>query len=101
VVLRNGDLVAYLRRNNPTLQVILPTDEPDRSAAARDLATFLANYAQELLQSPETRHSGGLLIDAIAGRPAHEHFLAPFLREAGFQPSPRGFHVRYVAPPTP
>jgi ATP-dependent Lhr-like helicase len=96
VILRNGDLVAYLRRNNPALQVILPADEPDRSAVARDLARFLANFAQELLQIPETRHHGGLLIDAIAGRPAHEHFLAAFLLEAGFRPSPRGFHVRYV-----
>ncbi|MFY9745508.1 MAG: crosslink repair DNA glycosylase YcaQ family protein, partial [Acidobacteriaceae bacterium] len=98
VVLRNGDLVAWLRRNNPTLKVILPADEPDRTAVARDLATFLANYAQELLQNPETRHSGGLLIDAIAGRPAHEHFLAAFLQEAGFHPSPKGFHVRYIPP---
>jgi ATP-dependent helicase Lhr and Lhr-like helicase len=98
VVLRNGDLVAWLRRNNPTLKVILPADEPDRSAVARDLAVFLANYAQELLQNPETRHNGGLLINAIAGRPAHEHFLAPFLRDAGFHPSPKGFHVRYIPP---
>ena len=98
VVLRNGDLVAWLRRNNPALKVILPADEPDRTAVARDLATFLANYAQELLQNPETRHSGGLLIDAIAGRPAHEHFLAAFLQEAGFHPSPKGFHVRYIPP---
>jgi len=96
VILRNGDLVAYLRRNNPAVQVFLPADEPDRSAVARDLAHFLATFAQELLQIPETRHHGGLLIDAIAGRPAHEHFFAPFLLEAGFHSSPRGFHVRYV-----
>jgi len=96
VVLRNGDLVAYLRRGNPALQVILPADEPDRSAVARDLAAFLANFAQELLQTPEIRHHGGLLIDAIAGQPAHQHFLARFLQDAGFRPSPRGFHVRYV-----
>jgi ATP-dependent Lhr-like helicase len=96
VILRNGNLIAYFRRNNPALQVFLPADDPDRSATARDLATFLANFAQELLQIPETRHHGGLLIDAIAGRAAHEHFLAPFLLEAGFRPSPRGFHVRYV-----
>lgn len=95
VVLRNGELVAYLRRNNPAIQVFLPADGPDRSAVARDLATFLANYAQELLQIPETRHHGGLLVDAIAGRPAHEHFLSRFLQDAGFHPSPRGFHVRY------
>lgn len=96
VILRNGDLVAWFRRNNPALQIFLPADEPDRSTVARDLAHFLANFAQELLQTSETRHHGGLLIDAIAGRPAHEHFLAPFLLDAGFHPSPRGFHVRYV-----
>jgi ATP-dependent Lhr-like helicase len=95
VILRNGVLVAY-RRSTPAIQVFLPREEPDRSDLAHDLARFLANYAQELLQFPETRHSGGLLIDAIAGRPAHEHFLARFLQEAGFRPSPRGFHVRYA-----
>ena len=98
VILRNGDLVAYLRRNNPAIQVFLPADEPDRSAAAADLAAFLAQYAQGLLQNPDTRHHGGLLIDAIGGRPAWEHFLARFLEEAGFRASPRGYHVRYVAP---
>ena len=88
VVLRNGDLVAYFRRSNPAIQVLLPADEPDRSTVARDLATFLANYAQELLQNPETRHHGGLLIDAIAGRPAHEHFLARFSAKPAFNPHP-------------
>jgi ATP-dependent Lhr-like helicase len=97
VVLRNGDLLAYLRRNNPAIQVLLPADEPDRSAAARDLAHFFAHYAQKLLQNPETRHHGGLLIDTIGGQPAFRHFLARFLEEAGFQASPRGYHVRYVA----
>jgi ATP-dependent Lhr-like helicase len=100
VILRNGEVIAYLRRNNPAIQVFLPSEqdlaEPDRSAQARDLAQFLANYAQELLQNPQTRHSGGLLIDSIGSQLAHQHFLAPFLREAGFQPSPRGFHVRYI-----
>jgi ATP-dependent Lhr-like helicase len=98
VILRNGDLAAYLRRNNPNLQVFLPADEPDRSAAARDLAVFLADSAQTLLQTPETRHHGGLLIATIGSQPAHQHFLAGFLRDAGFHPSPRGFHVRYKAP---
>ncbi|HUB18285.1 MAG TPA: hypothetical protein VL990_06600, partial [Acidobacteriaceae bacterium] len=96
VILRNGDLVAYLRRGNPGIQVFLPADEPDRSEVARDLARFLATFAQELLQIPENRHHGGLLIDAIGGQPAQEHYLARFLLEAGFHPSPRGFHVRYV-----
>ena len=98
VVLRNGELVAYLRRNNPAIQVFLPADEPDRSAVARDLAAFLANYAQELLQTPETRRHVGLLIDTINGHPAYQHVLADFLQESGFHPSPRGFHVRYAAP---
>ena len=100
VVLRNGDLVAYLRRNNPAIQVFLPQDDPDRSATARDLAAFLSNYAQELLQNPETRHHGGLLIDTIGGQPAFRHFLAHFLEEAGFHASPRGYHVRYAASAT-
>jgi ATP-dependent Lhr-like helicase len=96
VILRNGDLVAYLRRKNPALQVFLPSDEPDRSAAARDLAAFLADYAQLLLQIQESRHHGGLLIGSIGGQPAYRHFLARFLEEAGFHASPRGYHVRYV-----
>ena len=100
VVLRDGDIAAYLRRNNPALHVFLPADEPERSAAARELAAFLADYAQELLQNQETRHHGGLLIAAINGRPAHQHFLARFLEGADFHASPRGFHVRY-APPKP
>ncbi len=97
VILRNGALVAYLRRSNPNLQVFLPGDEPDRSAAARDLAGFLAELAQELLQNPETRHHGSLLIATIGGVTAQDHFLAGFLREAGFSSSVRGFHVRRVA----
>ncbi|HEX3660761.1 MAG TPA: DEAD/DEAH box helicase [Acidobacteriaceae bacterium] len=95
VILRNGDLVAYLRRNNPAIQALLPADEPDRSAAARDLAAFLFEMAQQLLQNPETRHHGGLLIDAISGQPAYQHFLAHFLEEAGFHASPRGYQARY------
>ncbi len=98
VVLRNGDLVAYLRRNNPALHVFLPPDEPERSTAARDLAGFLADYAQKLLEDPKSRHHGGLLIATIGGRPAHQHCLASFLEESGFHASPRGYHVRYVAP---
>ncbi len=97
VILRNGDLVAYLRRNNPALHVFLPADEPERSAGARDLAAFLANYAQGLLQSPESRHHGGLLIGTINGHPAHRHVFAHFLEEAAFHASPRGYHVRYAA----
>ncbi len=99
VILRNGNLVAYLRRNNPAIQVFLPSDEPDRSAAARDLTGFLYQMAQELLQNPETRHHGGLLIDTVSGQPAYQHYLARFLEEAGFHASPRGYHARYRPSP--
>jgi ATP-dependent Lhr-like helicase len=100
VILRNGDIVAYLRRNNPAIQVFLPSDEPDRSEVARDLADFLFQMAQQLLQNPETRHHGGLLIDTIGGQPAYQHFLAHFLEETGFHASPRGYQVRYRPAPS-
>jgi ATP-dependent Lhr-like helicase len=99
IILRNGSLAAYLRRNNPALQIFLPADEPDRSAAARDLAAFLAEYAQKLLQKLETSHRGGLFIETIGGRPAHEHFFSEFLQRAGFHASPRGFYVRRILQP--
>ena len=41
-----------------------------------------------------------VLIDAIGGRPAYQHFFSRFLEEAGFRASPRGYHVRYIAPHT-
>ena len=42
VILRNGQLVAWLRRNNPNLLVFLPTDEPERSQVSSGLAHFLS-----------------------------------------------------------
>jgi ATP-dependent Lhr-like helicase len=82
--------------------VILPAEdelaEPHRGASRAISQSFSLIMPRNCYRYPEIRHHGGLLIDAIAGRPAHQHFLAAFLREAGFQPSPRGFHVRYVAP---
>jgi ATP-dependent helicase Lhr and Lhr-like helicase len=96
VILRNGELIAYMRRNNPNLQVFLPTDEPDRSNAARDLAVFLATGAQETMRHDESGRHSGLLISTINGAPIHEHWLARFLLDAGFQPAPMGFNVRRV-----
>jgi ATP-dependent Lhr-like helicase len=99
VILRNGELIAYMRRNNPNLQVFLPADEPDRSNAARDLAVFLASSAQQTMRQDQSNHRGGLLISTINGRPIQEHWLARFLLDAGFQPAPRGFNVRRILPP--
>jgi ATP-dependent helicase Lhr and Lhr-like helicase len=97
VVLRNGELVAYMRRGNPNVQVFLPAEEPDRSNAARDLATFLTSTAQAALRDEESRSRGGLLIETINGQPVHEHWIARFLLDAGFSAAPSGFNVRRVA----
>ncbi|MGC2402433.1 MAG: DEAD/DEAH box helicase [Acidobacteriaceae bacterium] len=96
VVLRNGELIAYLRRNQPSLQVFLPADEPDRSTAARDLSKFLALLAQQEMERRED-HRGGMLISTINGQPAAHHFLAPFLQEAGFHLAPLGLNFRRAA----
>jgi ATP-dependent helicase Lhr and Lhr-like helicase len=95
VILRNGELVAYLRRNNPNLQVFLPGDEPDRSETARDLSAFLATLAQQEMERREDQR-GGMLIAAINGQPAALHFMAPFLQDAGFHVNPAGLNFRRV-----
>jgi ATP-dependent Lhr-like helicase len=98
VVLRNGELVAYLRRNNPNLLVFLSADEPERSLAARDLATFLFEMAQaELQKDEEGRRGSGLLISKINEQPVHQHPFSRFLQEAGFRVAPAGFHVSRVS----
>jgi ATP-dependent Lhr-like helicase len=101
VILRNGELIAYLRRNNPNLQIFLPADEPDKSNAARDLAAFLASTAQETMRQDESGRRSGLLLSTINGLPIHEHWLARFLLDAGFQPAPMGFNVRRMVPAMP
>jgi ATP-dependent Lhr-like helicase len=96
VVLRNGEMVAYLRRNQPNLQVFLPADEPERSATARDLSLFLASLAQQDMDRREDMR-GGMLISAINGQPAAQHGFAPFLQDAGFHVAPLGLNFRRVA----
>jgi ATP-dependent Lhr-like helicase len=94
VVLRNGDVVAYLRRGNPHLQAFLPAEEPERSQVARDLSQFLVQMTQEEMRLREADRGAGLLISQINGQPVGAHFLARFLQDAGFQPAPTGFNVR-------
>jgi ATP-dependent Lhr-like helicase len=93
VVLRNGEMVAYMRRNNPNVQVLLPAEEPERSTTARDLSAFLAGLAQRDMESRED-HRGGMLISTINGEPAAQDFLAPFLQDAGFHLAPTGLNFR-------
>ncbi|HEX6495009.1 MAG TPA: DEAD/DEAH box helicase, partial [Acidobacteriaceae bacterium] len=96
MVLRNGEMVAYLRRGNPNLQAFLPAEEPERSDAARDLSQFLVQTAQAEMAVREGDRSAGLLIAQINGQPAGAHFLGRFLLEAGFHAAPNGFNVRRV-----
>jgi ATP-dependent Lhr-like helicase len=98
-VLRNGELVAYLRRNNPNLQVFLPADEPDRSNAARDLAQFLAANGQREMRRRESDHHSGMLITSINGQPAGLHWMARHLQDAGFQIAPLGLNLRRILLP--
>ncbi len=89
VVLVDGQLVAFLRRRNPAIRVMLPEEEPDRSRVARAIAQKLADVAIQR----QSRRSG-LLIGTINEAPANEHFLAKFLEEAGFQATTFGFQMR-------
>jgi ATP-dependent helicase Lhr and Lhr-like helicase len=96
VILRNGRLIAWLRRNNPNLLVFLPADEPERSQTAAGLAHFLCVRGQERMLG--VRHQG-VLITSINGQPVAAHFLARFLMDAGFYSGPLGMHLRRIPMP--
>jgi ATP-dependent Lhr-like helicase len=93
VILRNGQLVAWLRRGNPNILVFLPADEPERSQAASGLAHFLCNRGQERMRT--NRHQG-VLITTINGQQVAAHPMARFLMDAGFHPGPLGMHLRRI-----
>jgi ATP-dependent Lhr-like helicase len=93
VILRNGRLVAWLKRGNPNLLVFLPAEEPERSQTGSGLAHFLCTRGQERMRL----HSHeGVLITTINGQPVAAHFVARFLMDAGFHPGPLGMHLRRI-----
>ncbi len=96
VILRNGQLVAWLRRGNPNILVFLPIEEPERMQTAAGLAHFLCSRGQERM-----RHSAhqGVLITTINGQPVAAHPMARFLMDAGFHPGPLGMHLRRIPLP--
>jgi ATP-dependent Lhr-like helicase len=96
VVLRNGQIVAWLRRNNPNLLVFLPADEPERSQVASGLAHFLSARGQDRMR---TSSHQGVLITTINGQPIAAHPMARFLMDAGFHPGPLGLHLRRIPIP--
>jgi ATP-dependent Lhr-like helicase len=93
VILRNGQLVAWLRRGNPNLLVFLPGEEPERSQTAAGLAHFLCTRGQERLRGASHQ---GVLITTINGQPVAAHPMARFLMDAGFHPGPLGMHLRRI-----
>ena len=92
VVLINGQLVAFLRRKNPSIRVFLPDSDPERSR----LAACLARQLGELAVKRQASRRSGLLIAQINDTPAQQHFLARFLEEAGFSQSIGGYYMRRV-----
>ncbi len=95
VILRNGELLVWLRRDNPNLLVFLPIDEPDRTHVASGLAHFLFARGQQRLHAGERL---GMLISTVNGIPISAHPLAHFLMDAGFHPGPLGMNLRRIPP---
>ena len=93
VILRNGQLMAWLKRGNPNLLVFLPAEEPERSQAAAGLAHFLCTRGQQRMHA--SSHEG-VLITTINGQPVAAHSMARFLMDAGFHPGPLGMHLRRI-----
>jgi ATP-dependent Lhr-like helicase len=93
VILRNGRLVAWLRRANPNLLVFLPGEEPERSQTAVGLAHFLCAQGRQRMRASS---HGGALITTINGQPVAASFMARFLMDAGFHPGPLGMHLRRI-----
>jgi ATP-dependent Lhr-like helicase len=89
VLLVEGELVAYLRRGNPSLKLFLPTSQPEQDEYARAAAHALARLAieRQALRS-------GVLISEINTEPARQHIFGHFLEEAGFVPTPLGYQMR-------
>jgi ATP-dependent helicase Lhr and Lhr-like helicase len=93
VILRNGELVAWVRRNNPNLLVFLPVEEPERGQVAEGLAHFLWRRGQERMHAD--RHAG-VLITTVNGQPVAAHSMARYLMDAGFHAGPLGMHLRRI-----
>jgi ATP-dependent Lhr-like helicase len=99
VILRNGELVAYMRRNNSNLIAFLPADEPGRSHAARDLANYLSELGQQDLRNDGTGRAAGMLIATVNDVRVDQNIMARYLLDAGFHPSSAGFNLRRILMP--
>jgi ATP-dependent Lhr-like helicase len=96
VILCNGKLIAWLRRNNPNVLIFLPGEEPERTQVGAGLAHFLWTRGQERMQGGSRE---GVLVTTINGQPVAAHPMARFLMDAGFHPGPLGMHLRRMPLP--
>jgi ATP-dependent helicase Lhr and Lhr-like helicase len=95
VVLRNGELVAWIGRTETNLLTFLPADEPARSAAAADLARTLGALV-------ETGRRRAVLVGKVDGGDPRQSPIAPHLVGAGFLWGSRGYLKRLSSsPPSP
>jgi ATP-dependent helicase Lhr and Lhr-like helicase len=92
VVLRDGALLAWIGRTERNLVTFLPADEPERSAAAKDLAKTLA----ALVESGRRR---AVLVGTVDGRDPRETPLSTQLVEEGFLWGSRGYLKRPTVSP--
>jgi ATP-dependent Lhr-like helicase len=89
VVLVDGRLAAFVTRGESAVSVLLPAEEPQRTAVAHSVARALARF---MLRTGRAALAWGADTEPLAKSP-----LAPFLADAGFVTSGPGF--RLVAKP--
>jgi ATP-dependent Lhr-like helicase len=87
VFLRDGELVAFLMRNERTLVTFPPAE----GRAPQDTAPIVARLLAGLVESGERP---ALLIARIDGREPADSSLAPHLAREGFRPGSAGFLKR-------
>jgi ATP-dependent Lhr-like helicase len=92
VVLKDGELVAWIGRAETNLLTFFPEEEPARRLAARALARALA----ALVESGRRR---AVLVGRVDGGDPRDSALAPFLPEEGFLAGSRGYLKRLTAQP--
>lgn len=93
VLLRDGELLAYLHRGESSLVACLgEADDPDHAGRARALANALARRVDEGTRS-------ALTLSKVDGEDLREHSLRPYLEERGFRVTGQGW--LYRAPTRP
>jgi ATP-dependent helicase Lhr and Lhr-like helicase len=93
VVLRDGELLAWIGRAETNLLTFLPAEEPGQGVAARELARALARLV-------ETGRRRAVLVGRVDGRDPRDSPLAPHLAAEGFLAGSRGY-LRRLSPLSP